>query len=596
MHSQHPQDDTYECLSNARAQELEDQAAADRLPAGFYFDKDRLMCCPEPKNDQEPVPIYICSKLRIIACTRDSTNQNHGRLLEFQDLDNIRHEWAMPMEMLASSGEEYRRVLLSMGLNIAPGSQARNCLTTYIQSSKPTARVRCVTTTGWHNDCFVLPEQTIGEDNKERIILQTTSSQFSDYAVVGTLQDWKQNIARLSVGNSRLIFSISTAFASPLLHRLGVESGGFHLRGASSTGKTTALHVAASVWGSRGYVQRWRATTNGIEALAAGHNDALLCLDELSQIHADDAGEMAYMLANGTGKARADRHGYTKKKALWRLLFLSTGEISLADHMSEAGKKARAGQEVRIIDIPADIHKYGLFEELHGHPNGAAFSQALVQACNVFHGVPAREFLRKLVEDGEGVDLLVEQAMTSIMALVPHNNDGQVLRVGKRFAIVAAAGELATIYGITGWKQGTALEAAKSGFADWLQARGSTGPQEETAILSQVRRFFELHGDSRFTPWDADEAYKTSHRAGFRRIGGDGQVSFFVFTQTFKAELAAGYDYKRVCQVCLRHGLLLSGSKGEYYRSEKLPFMGSTRCYKFTSTALGERDETQAGS
>jgi len=39
------------------------------------------------------------------------------------------------------------------------------------------------------------------------------------------------------------------AFAGPLLHMLGHESGGFHLYGDSSGGKTTHLQVAASIYG-----------------------------------------------------------------------------------------------------------------------------------------------------------------------------------------------------------------------------------------------------------------------------------------------------------------------------------------------------------
>ena len=393
------QEEDYEALSVARAKELEDQYEEEQLPHGFYFCNDSLMYQTDAKGEElPPEPIFICSKLNIAACTRDDLNQNHGRLLEFKDLDNCHHEWAMPMELLAGDGTAYREVLLSMGLRIAPGTKARNLLTYYIQSSKPRARVRCVPRTGWHNTCFVLPDQTIGRCDTESVILQTAYTSFPDYAVAGTLAEWQQRVSVFCVGNSRLLFSVSAAFASPLLHLLGVESGGFHFRGASSTGKTTALYVAASVWGGKEYTQRCRATINGIEGLAAGHNDALLCLDELSQVDANVAGEIAYMLANGGGKARADRQGRSRKKALWRLIFLSTGEVNLADHMIEAGKKARAGQEVRIVDVSADTHKHGLFEDLHGHSNGSSFSQALVHSCHAFYGSPSRAFLKCLAQ------------------------------------------------------------------------------------------------------------------------------------------------------------------------------------------------------
>lgn len=105
----------------------------------------------------------------------------------------------------------------------------------------------------------------------------------------GTLESWQENVARYAVGNSRLVLAISAAFAGPLVGPCSAEGGGLHFKGASSTGKSTALHVAGSVWGggdSNGYVRSWRATANGLEGVSMGHCDTLLCLDELSQLAA----------------------------------------------------------------------------------------------------------------------------------------------------------------------------------------------------------------------------------------------------------------------------------------------------------------------
>jgi putative DNA primase/helicase len=105
-------------------------------------------------------------------------------------------------------------------------------------------------------------------------------------------------------------------------------------------GKSTALAVAGSVWGGGehgGYVRPWRATANGLEGVALGYCDALLCLDELAQISARDAGEVAYMLANGAGKSRSARDGSVRPAARWRVLFLSSGEIGLADKVAGTG-------------------------------------------------------------------------------------------------------------------------------------------------------------------------------------------------------------------------------------------------------------------
>lgn len=582
-------------LSIERAKELDKQIIENQLPRGFFFDKEgNLMYQVGISNSdgEFPPPIYICSRLDVTAFTRDDNNHNHGCLLEFKDIDDCHHSWAMPMELLAGDGTSYREVLLSRGLRIAPGSKARQLLTMYIQSSKPIARARCVTQTGWHKSCFVLPDQTFGSLHAERLILQTPISHFQDYVTAGTLESWKESVSALCSGNTRLIFSVSVAFAPPFLHLLGIENGGFHFRGASSTGKTTALAVAASVWGGKDYIQRWRATTNGIEALAAGHNEALLCLDELSQVDPNNAGEIAYMLANGAGKSRADHHGGYKKKASWRLIFLSTGEMSLADHMIESGKKAKAGQQVRIIDIPAETGQYGIFNVLHESPNGAAFSQALGQACVLHHGIAAREFIKYLVEKIDIVIPVLQQIVEEfLLGCSLKGSDGQVYRVAKRFALVAAAGELATAFGITGWENGEASKARRICFSDWRNARGGNESQEEISILSQVKRYFEQHGDSRFTPWEAPTEHKTINRAGYRKKLDKG-VEYFAFSETFKTDIAAGFDHRLVSKVCIKHGLLREGANGEPTRSEKLPHStSSTRCYRFTSKVLSDEED-----
>ena len=99
-----------------------------------------------------------------------------------------------------------------------------------------------------------------------------------------------------------MLFAVSLAFAAPLLAPLAVENGGFHIFGPSSCGKSTALRVAASVYGGPDYITTWRATDNGLEGTAAAHNDTLLIMDEMGQVSPNIVGDVVYMLANGEGK------------------------------------------------------------------------------------------------------------------------------------------------------------------------------------------------------------------------------------------------------------------------------------------------------
>ena len=474
------------------------------VPYPFELTDTAVLC----KDDETEERCFVCSYLEVAAVTRNADGLDWGCVIRLRDRDGIVKEWAMPMELLAGGGEEYRRVLLGMGLVIAPGQKARNRLHQYLSTCLPSARVRCVARIGWHGKVFVLPGETFGDLNGERVLLQTVAPLEHSYRRRGTLKGWQDHVATYAAGNSRLMFSVSAAFAAPLLHLVDAESGGFHVRGRSSTGKTTALEVAGSVWGGggiKGYTRQWRATDNGLEAVAQNHSDTLLCLDELSQIDGRAAGASAYMLANGAGKSRAGRTGEARSPAEWRVLFLSTGEIGIADKVAEdgRGRKITAGQQVRVIDIPADARAgLGLFENLHGFENADSFSQHLRQAASEHYGTASRAFVAEVAAEIDEVRRAVVGFIDEfIKQYCPPGADGQVSRVVRRFALVAAAGELATAFGIVPWESGNAIEAVGTCFGSWLEARGGIEPAEVTAGIAQVRLFIEMHGESRFTQW-----------------------------------------------------------------------------------------------
>ncbi len=581
-----------ESLSVARAEDLDRLYGDTNLPDGFIFDKEGwLTYLKDTDSENSPTVIRICSKLEVVARTRDQVGENHGRLLRFFDLDNLEHSWAMPMQLLATDGAVYRQELLSKGLLIDPGKSARQLLTIYIQTSRPNKTVRCVDQTGWNKElkAFVFQNETIGNCGDEPLILQTATGLVPTQSVSGSILAWKQ-IPAQCVGNSRLIFALSAAFAPPLLLPLGLENGGVHFRGGSSSGKTTCLRAAASVWGGSDYLQQWRATANGLEGTAAAHNDSLLVLDEMGQMDGCEIGKVAYMLANGTGKTRSDKLGDSRKRKNWRLLFLSSGEISLSDHMLEAKQKVRAGQEVRVLDIPADGQEYGCFQNLHGAENGQNFAEQIGYLCQSFYGSAGIEFIRCLLEDQKKIISFSNNLMAELSKkFVPASASGQVYRAFNRFSLIAIAGELATNFGITGWNEGVAIEAAMHCFNDWLRARGDIGSQEEREIISHAHHFFEQHGESRFTPWvvDDQEKYsKTFMRVGFRRSCEEGE-EFYVFPESFKREICKGFDPELFARVCLKNKLLMADSKGGATRSERLPgAKKSTRVYRFTSKVL----------
>ncbi len=556
------------------------------LGVGFELNQEGVWYLSSQGNEIQR--IFVCAPLYVLAYARNERHENYSKLLQFYDPDNNLHEWLMPQELLAGDGSEVRKTLLSMGLKIGEERRAKDLLTRYLLSCDPIDRVRTIDRTGWHGQSYILPEGPIGKQSKEKVLFLGSHVGQPIFHSLGSLKEWQTRIATPCIGNSRLIFSLSAAFAGPLLGICHEENGGFHLRGASSTGKTTSLYVAASLFGGKDYIQRWRSTANGLEATAKMYNDLLLPLDEMGEINPKEAGEVAYMLGNGTGKARADKTGGARDKAKFRCLFLSTGEISLAQHMLEDGKKAKAGQETRIADIPADLGPYGVFEFLHQYVDGASFANAIAEAARECHGVAGREYIAYLSENHEMVKSAVDATIdTFVQEYVPKGSSGQVKRVGRRFGLVAAGGELAIYFGIIPWEKGFAKSGAGRCFTDWLEHRGDDQNIEEKKILSKIQLFFEMHGDSRFSNWYSEFDTKTYNRAGFKKTEGD-RTEYYVLEEVFKNELCQGHDWKRAAKILVEKGYLKPSTDHKSTRTESLPSIGPVRCYRFQKIPGGK--------
>ncbi|KPW95622.1 DUF927 domain-containing protein, partial [Pseudomonas syringae pv. coryli] len=316
----------------------------DLMPSGFRLTPEGVFYAGD---DGEARP--VCSPLEILARTRDDKGHNWGLLVEFDDPDGAKKRWNIPARtMTGDFGKDVLGPLVDMGLRLAgsrSGRNARNDLQSYLGGFDSAQRARLVTRLGWHDSAFLLPEQQVGI-HSEHLHFYEAGSQLPPISEAGTLEQWQEQIGALCVGNHRLAFVVGVAFAGPLLHMLGHESGGFHLYGDSSGGKTTHLQVAASIYGGPRLVRSWRSTDNALESIAAAHSDGLLVLDEIGMCDPRIIGETVYMLGNGTGKARANDRGQAGRQVQeWRLLFLSTGEKTLAHHMAEANKELKAAME-----------------------------------------------------------------------------------------------------------------------------------------------------------------------------------------------------------------------------------------------------------
>ena len=518
----------------------------------------------EAKKDTPSVPVdtWVCGPLHKEAQTFDASENNFGRLLRFRTTAGRWRQWAMPMELLRGDGADLRGELLAMGLELDP--QQRHALARYLQDRTPHKRVRCALQVGWCGASFVLPDAVIGPDAAS-VIFQSGERGHDEHTQAGTLDRWQAEIAARAIGNPLLILALSAAFAGPLLKRTNTEGGGLHFVGDSSTGKTTMLEAACSVWGGPKYRRSWRATANGMEGAAALYNDCLLALDEISECDPREVGAIVYMLGNGRGKQRASRTGAARSVMHWQSFIVSTGERTIGTAMAEGGHRTKAGQSVRLLDVPA-ARRFGCFDDLCGVPTGTALSDAIKRSAATHYGRAGRAFLDRLAHDARDMAAMLE-LFKDLPAFNPEDAEGQDKRAASRFALLALAGELATEYGITGWPEGAAAEAAAQSFAAWRSMRGK-GNDERRQILDRLAGFIERHGDSRFSDWFKDDA-AIRDRAGWWKDDDGGRI--YLFNCDGLREALRGFDFRRALDVLEAAGVIpKAGADGERARPMRI--------------------------
>lgn len=512
----------------------------------------------------------------VVAVLCDEMNENWMRLVAFLDRNGNPHQELIPMEWFGGQDSKILRMLLSKGFPVPRDKKERDDLINFLDSSEPVkpGTRTIVSTPGWHGSVFVLPDRIIGPDSESFWYKGPNAASVSQS---GTLEDWKQRLGKYCIGNSRLAFAVSCAFAGPLLKLMGIENGGVHFKGKNGTGKSTTLGVAASVCGGRAYRKEWRATINGLEMVGTHHHNLLLILDELGQIPPNEVGGAVYLLGNGSPKTRMTGNGKgASRGAPFSLLFLSNGEISLADHMADAGKKVVGGQRDRLVEIPAEPYNgYGVYERLHEFASGDALSNHLRSQSEEYYGEPLIAYLERLTHQTEKAKEFIMAKMEEfIKSFVPEKERPRLSRVSQRFSLIAAAGELATLFGVTGWPEGEAMRCAGVCFQAWLSSTDKTcHPYRE-----RLSAFLEAHGDSRFCPAGGNPE-DIDNCAGFRLPTKDGGTEFFIYPETFKDEIFAGMICKRVCDELASLGILIRDGDGHNARLKRHP--GSAKASRY---------------
>ncbi len=353
---------------------------------------------------------------------------------------------------------------------------------------------------GFFNDGYLcVNDKVIGKLKGDKPVLHPNAKKHLPIETKqGTLKEWDINVAVLALYSSRIMLALCSAFSGFLLKLLDMEGGGFHLWGTSSMGKSSSAYILASVAGAPNtIVTLWNNTDKGLEEIAVSHNDSTLILDESKLLDKDPVmtaktiTNRVYTLTGGKGKARSAL--YENNVAEWQLTVFSTGELSLAQH-AEAGKIERLeGENVRMIDVPADAgHGMGIFESL---PDGVSSSNELAHivkdVTHRYYGSAKPAFLKRLIadiqDDREGLKVFLEKGIKYFLDQHKVNrNSGIDVRIAKRFALAYVSGCLAIKYKILPFERSDVMHGISKCYRDSLNMPCSPEPALSTLLPPDV--------------------------------------------------------------------------------------------------------------
>ncbi|WP_239733687.1 DUF927 domain-containing protein [Mammaliicoccus sp. M-M49] len=161
----------------------------------------------------------------------------------------------------------------------------------------------------------------------------------------GTLQDYSDTVFKQVKDSPMAMMFVYASLGSILLHDFNVEPFIIDLSGKTSTGKTTALKVAGSVWGTDDLRSEWNTTKVSVERKASMMNSFPLIYDDTRKAPVYQLADIVYQFSGGRSKGRGNIHSIDSEST-WQNILISTGETSIVEYGQE-----KAGISARVITL-----------------------------------------------------------------------------------------------------------------------------------------------------------------------------------------------------------------------------------------------------
>lgn len=367
------------------------------LPPGYFPGEDGSVWFRPPVSDEArkaPSPVRVCdAPLRISELREHAETGQVSVVISFEYLGRSRSA----LMQRARMSDSRHLVATLAGLGAPVTSNNARLVTSYLAAYErafsadiPRKRVTSRFGRGRDGELFFLPGVSSGVEfepsgSGEASLYRAFSSRR------GSLRGWVE--AMRALADEQLMIPQAAILASlvpPLQRRLQIPNFILDIHGDTSTGKSTTLRLAASVWG-RPYdpdsaVMQWMNTQAAIEQVAGVCGELPVFLDDAQHCPAELKRSVVYMIANGRGKGRSAGGSGVRETTTWHTVALSTSEEPLSEASPHEGARGR------ILSVGGQTSPF--------RAGSAELVRSLEGAVSLNHGQAGEAFVRHLNDWG----------------------------------------------------------------------------------------------------------------------------------------------------------------------------------------------------
>ena len=400
-------------------------------------------------------------------------------------------------------------------------------------------RIKSISHLGWYENQFVpyTDEISIDADNFRELVKSIHSK--------GTLEEWAEFIKPLWENSVYLRLVISASLASVLVEKCNALPFVLHLWGGSGAGKTVALKVAASVWGSpEHFTQTINMTPNALMQTAGTLRNLPLLGDELQTIKSNIPGQnydkLIMQLTEGTERGRLSSDARMKQQKTWKNSFIFTGEEPIT--MANSG----GGVKNRVIELECT-------EKI------IANGSATVNFIHSHYGNAGRAFIAYL----EGKDIVNDyQSTYSLLLTLTDSSEKQAAALA--LISIADAYACECIF----HERGGALPPTE--LAKFAKSKEEIDPAERA--YNYIMDVVAANADN-FTKTNyGDDGRQRDIKAGYGEAWGKMRPDSVVFIKSrLETELAKqGFVFKAVKEKWAEKGYLIKTNQGKFIHNDSI--------------------------